>query len=54
MPGDIFGESIRNELVIRVQPEEAVYFKLLVKKPGLYFDAAQVNSIPPMLLEICG
>lgn len=28
-------EPIRNELVIRVQPNEAVYMKLMVKRPGL-------------------
>lgn len=43
VPGDIFGDLIRNELVIRVQPEEAVYLKLLVKKPGMYFNATQTE-----------
>lgn len=28
-------EPVRNELVIRVQPNEAVYMKLMVKRPGL-------------------
>lgn len=29
-------EIIRNELVIRVQPKEAVYLKLVLKKPGMF------------------
>ena len=33
--GGIFQEKSRNELVIRVQPDESVYLKMLVKKPGL-------------------
>ena len=38
MPGDIFdGETSRNELVIRVQPDEAIYMKLMTKKPGMNF-----------------
>ncbi|RWS25529.1 glucose-6-phosphate 1-dehydrogenase-like protein [Leptotrombidium deliense] len=37
--GDIFsGETKRNELVIRVQPGEAVYLKLMMKTPGMRFD----------------
>ena len=38
--GNIFrpGEINRNELVIRVQPGEAVYMKLMSKKPGMLFD----------------
>lgn len=36
VPGNIYGPSIgRNELVIRVQPKEAVYMKMMNKKPGL-------------------
>ncbi|KAI3425139.1 hypothetical protein D9Q98_008910 [Chlorella vulgaris] len=33
-------ESMRNELVVRLQPDEAIYLKMIVKKPGLEFDAA--------------
>ena len=33
--GGIFKDRSRNELVIRVQPDESVYLKMLVKKPGL-------------------
>ncbi|KAM4695820.1 glucose-6-phosphate 1-dehydrogenase isoform 4-T4 [Rhinophrynus dorsalis] len=38
VPGDIFqGQCKRNELVIRVQPDEAVYVKMNTKKPGMFF-----------------
>jgi len=38
VPGDIFdGQTKRNELVMRVQPGEAVYVKLMNKKPGMSF-----------------
>ncbi|KAM9431422.1 glucose-6-phosphate 1-dehydrogenase isoform 2-T3 [Salvelinus alpinus] len=38
VPGDIFGAQCRrNELVVRVQPNEAVYAKMMSKKPGVYF-----------------
>ncbi|XP_069174778.1 glucose-6-phosphate 1-dehydrogenase [Procambarus clarkii] len=36
--GDIFhGQSKRNELVIRVQPGEAIYIKVMTKTPGMAF-----------------
>lgn len=35
VPGDIFGLCKRNELVVRVQPDAAVYAKLMTKKPGM-------------------
>lgn len=38
VPGDIFKSSARNELVIRVQPKEAVYVKFVNKLPGLGMD----------------
>lgn len=40
VPGNIFqpGEVDRNELVFRVQPGEAVYMKMMSKKPGMHFD----------------
>lgn len=39
VPGNIFKHELsRNELVIRVQPEEAVYMKLMNKTPGLGMD----------------
>lgn len=38
VPGDIFdGQSHRNEMVIRVQPGEAVYIKMMTKEPGMTF-----------------
>ncbi|XP_067095675.1 glucose-6-phosphate 1-dehydrogenase-like isoform X2 [Osmerus mordax] len=37
VPGDIFAERCqRNELVVRVQPDEAIYLKMMTKKPGAY------------------
>lgn len=39
VPGNIFPHQVvRNELVMRVQPNEAVYIKMMNKKPGLAFD----------------
>ncbi|XP_045125214.1 glucose-6-phosphate 1-dehydrogenase-like [Portunus trituberculatus] len=38
VPGDIFhGQTKRNELVIRVQPGEAIYCKVMTKTPGMSF-----------------
>lgn len=39
VPGDIYptGDLKRNELVMRVQPNEAVYMKMMTKKPGMGF-----------------
>jgi len=37
-PGHLFPSSQRNELVIRVQPSEAVYVKIMNKTPGLSSD----------------
>jgi glucose-6-phosphate 1-dehydrogenase len=42
--GDIFeGQCKRNELVIRVQPEEAVYTKMMTKSPGMRFDLEETE-----------
>ncbi|XXG45100.1 hypothetical protein AAC387_Pa02g0271 [Persea americana] len=43
VPGDIFKSKKlgRNELVIRLQPSEAMYTKLTVKKPGLEMSTIQ-------------
>ncbi|KDP46341.1 hypothetical protein JCGZ_10181 [Jatropha curcas] len=43
VPGDIFKckKQGRNELVIRLQPKEAIYMKLTVKKPGLDMHTVQ-------------
>ncbi|KAI3650266.1 hypothetical protein MP228_004853 [Amoeboaphelidium protococcarum] len=35
VPGSLFPNISRNELVIRVQPNEAIYMKMMNKKPGL-------------------
>ena len=38
VPGVIFDSNVaRNELVIRVQPGEAVYMKIMTKQPGMNF-----------------
>lgn len=44
VPGDIFdGQAKRNELVIRVQPGEAVYIKMMTKTPGMTFDMEETE-----------
>jgi len=45
VPGDIYkpGEVQRNELVMRVQPNEAVYMKIMFKKPGMNFDSEETE-----------
>ncbi|CAH0769930.1 unnamed protein product [Bemisia tabaci] len=44
VPGDIFeGKPKRNELVIRVQPGEAVYVKMMTKTPGISFDMEETE-----------
>lgn len=44
VPGDIFnGKPKRNELVIRVQPGEAVYVKMMTKTPGMTFDMEETE-----------
>ncbi|XP_059805458.1 glucose-6-phosphate 1-dehydrogenase isoform X2 [Hypanus sabinus] len=44
VPGDIFQrQSKRNELVIRVQPNEAIYTKLMTKKPGMFFSPEETE-----------
>lgn len=42
--GDIFeGKAKRNELVIRVQPGEALYLKIMSKAPGMKFDLVETE-----------
>ncbi len=43
--GDIYpsGALKRTELVIRVQPNEAVYIKLMTKRPGMGFDVEETE-----------
>ena len=44
VPGDIFdGKVKRNELVIRVQPGEALYIKMMTKSPGITFDMEETE-----------
>lgn len=45
-PGEIYpdGMNKRNELVLRVQPQEAVYLKLMTKNPGSHaFDTVETE-----------
>ena len=42
--GDIFGgEPVRNELVLRVQPGEAIYAKVMTKTPGMSFNMEETE-----------
>ena len=43
--GNIFGSSDmhRNELVIRVQPGEAIYLKMMSKRPGMSFKCEETE-----------
>uniref|UniRef100_A0A8B9K5M7 Glucose-6-phosphate 1-dehydrogenase n=1 Tax=Astyanax mexicanus TaxID=7994 RepID=A0A8B9K5M7_ASTMX len=44
VPGDIFNAQCRrNELVVRVQPNEAIYAKMMSKKPGVYFSPEETE-----------
>jgi len=44
VPGDIFnGGTVRNELVIRVQPNESVYIKMMTKTPGMSFSLQETE-----------
>ena len=42
-PDGLFDHFTRNELVIRIQPDEAVYVKMNAKKPGLEMDTLPVD-----------
>ncbi|CAE6914300.1 gsdA [Symbiodinium natans] len=43
-PSSLFGEQPQNELVIRIQPNEAIYYKMLAKMPGLTQQARDVEQ----------
>eukprot|EP00811_Abedinium_folium_P033663 NODE_660_length_2857_cov_14.498535.p1 GENE.NODE_660_length_2857_cov_14.498535~~NODE_660_length_2857_cov_14.498535.p1 ORF type:complete len:809 (-),score=205.63 NODE_660_length_2857_cov_14.498535:351-2777(-) len=43
-PGSLFGEQPQNELVIRIQPDEAIYYKILAKVPGLRNEERDVQQ----------
>jgi len=42
-PNSLFGDQPQNELVIRVQPNEAIYYRLLAKTPGISSRAHEVR-----------
>ena len=42
-PSDDTGLS-RNELVMRMQPDEAIYMKMNIKEPGLHMGVTEVRS----------
>ena len=39
----MLGENFRSELVMRVQPNEAVYMKIMTKKPGMGFGVEETE-----------
>lgn len=44
VPGNLFGSCVpQNELVIKVQPSEAVYMKVLTKRPGFDSSLEQIE-----------
>nr|XP_002126015.1 glucose-6-phosphate 1-dehydrogenase-like [Ciona intestinalis] len=45
VPGDIFSNGVvkRNELVMRVQPNEAVYCKMMTKSPGMNVEPVETE-----------
>jgi hypothetical protein len=43
--GPLFGRTARNELVIRVQPNEAMYLKMIAKQPGMSDQLLQVSTV---------
>ena len=46
VPGNLFGHSAdggENELVIRIQPQEAIYMKINNKRPGLGLNVQQTR-----------
>lgn len=58
MPGEIFSpECSRNEMVIRIQPKEAVYLRMVNKTPGFDFFPSAVGCVdcrhPSLFLNSC-
>lgn len=41
--GSLFGDQPQNELVIRIQPDERVYYKMIAKMPGIAQKARDVR-----------
>mmetsp|Transcript_76405 Transcript_76405/g.220826 ORF Transcript_76405/g.220826 Transcript_76405/m.220826 type:complete len:844 (+) Transcript_76405:126-2657(+) len=42
-PNSLFGDQPQNELVMRVQPNEAIYYRVLAKTPGISSRAHEVR-----------
>jgi|EP00927_Polykrikos_kofoidii_P072812 glucose-6-phosphate 1-dehydrogenase len=42
-PNSLFGAQPQNELIMRVQPDEAIYYKVLAKTPGLCSKSHEVR-----------
>mmetsp|Transcript_25224 Transcript_25224/g.58040 ORF Transcript_25224/g.58040 Transcript_25224/m.58040 type:complete len:831 (-) Transcript_25224:24-2516(-) len=42
-PQSIFGDQPQNEMVIRIQPNEAIYYKMIAKMPGISQKARDVR-----------
>jgi len=42
-PTSLFGDQPQNELVLRVQPNESIYYRMLAKTPGLSSKAHEVR-----------
>mmetsp|Transcript_77883 Transcript_77883/g.167052 ORF Transcript_77883/g.167052 Transcript_77883/m.167052 type:complete len:873 (+) Transcript_77883:106-2724(+) len=42
-PSSLFGDQPQNELVMRIQPNEAIYYRILAKTPGLSAKAHEVR-----------
>merc|ERR1719223_256279 len=42
-PGALYPEAGRDELVLRVQPNEAIYMKFAMKKPGISFQTTRTE-----------
>ncbi|CAE7211730.1 gsdA [Symbiodinium sp. CCMP2592] len=51
-PSSLFGEQPQNELVIRIQPNEAIYYKMLAKMPGLTQQARDVEQTVLDLVDL--
>eukprot|EP00056_Hartaetosiga_gracilis_P008055 m.115647 g.115647 ORF g.115647 m.115647 type:complete len:164 (+) comp12842_c1_seq23:72-563(+) len=43
--GEIFDNTVQNELVFRIHPNEAMYMKMQIKQPGVTFNPQQVCCV---------
>ncbi|ORZ17275.1 glucose-6-phosphate dehydrogenase [Absidia repens] len=43
VPGNLYDNTARNELVIRIQPKESIYMKFNSKQPGLSYQTIQTD-----------